>query len=351
MPLCSCGVIPAAIGLKKEGASDGASTGFLISTPQTGIDSIFVSATFLGWPFAIFKVISAFITGILGGIAVNMASENSPVKMDKQETLTSSSSGQNRLKDFTGFVFNELIYGIWKWLVIGILISAAISAFIPENALANSPWITGISGKFIVLLFSLGLYVCATSSVPIAASLVAAGMPVGSALVFLMAGPATNVATIGAVYRTFGKKVLVIYLLTLSTGSILLGQLFDMSFSSPAGDMLHIHHTPSFLKMFLGASFLVLMVYYALSDTLRYISGRKGGKIKSADELALSVQGMTCQACANKVRDSLTSQQGVSAVDVNLDNGLVKIYGVNLNIKALEGAVEKKGYKIVNPLP
>ncbi|MCF7855135.1 MAG: permease, partial [Candidatus Pacebacteria bacterium] len=191
MPLCSCGVIPAAIGLKKDGASDSATMGFLISTPQTGVDSIMVSAAFLGLPFALFKVVSAFVTGLIGGTITNIGiSEKQRAgtpAADKKESApcrTISTCIRNLLE----FAVNELLYPVWKWIAVGILISAAISFFLPENALAEKAWATGLAGMFLMLLISLPLYVCATASVPIVASLVHAGMPTGAALVFLMAG-------------------------------------------------------------------------------------------------------------------------------------------------------------------
>ena len=213
LPLCSCGVIPAGVGLKRNGASDGASIGFLISTPQTGVDSILVSASFLGWPFAIFKMILAAVTGIIGGLL------SKDTVTDEQRLLDSHTHvhhGNWLVRTILHSV--DVIQSIWVWLVVGVLISAAISVWIVPNEwfqqLGQSSLLVSL---FLMLLISLPLYVCATASVPIAAALVAGGMPTAAALVFLVAGPATNLATIGAIYSQFGVRNTVVYLCLLYT--------------------------------------------------------------------------------------------------------------------------------------
>jgi uncharacterized membrane protein YraQ (UPF0718 family) len=165
LPLCSCGVIPAGLGLKKDGASDGAAVGFLISTPQTGVDSLLVSASFLGWPFTIFKCMSALVMGLVGGVAT--------------EALETDSQGGTELREATapqstvGFFEHmvDVIRPIWRWIVFGVAASAAITVWIPPDAMAGwsdvNPALTGLAA----LLIAVPLYVCATASVPIAAAL------------------------------------------------------------------------------------------------------------------------------------------------------------------------------------
>ncbi len=205
LPLCSCGVIPAAIGLRNEGASKGAATAFMISTPQTGVDSILVSASFLGWPFALFKLGRRSSPGWSGGALVNRLTEPDPAPAAKSP----GADGSRRALGMPGvlrYALFDLLGAIDLWLIAGILVAALISVLVPPDFFAGQPWSQGLVGMLLVLAISLPLYVCTTASVPIAASLIAAGMPAGSALVFLMAGPATNVATIGAVYRTLGGR-------------------------------------------------------------------------------------------------------------------------------------------------
>ncbi len=349
MPLCSCGVIPAAIGLKKDGASDGASTGFLISTPQTGVDSILVSGSFLGWPFAIFKVFAAFTTGIIGGFLVNrkdsLSEERIAAKTGASAPLKKRPS--SKLRTFIDFTFDELLYGIWKWLAIGVVISALITTFIPADTLANSAWTQGISGKILMLIFSLALYVCATGSVPIAASLVFAGMPVGTALVFLMAGPASNMATIGAVLKTFGKRVLIIYLATISIGAILFGELFDLFFKLDTSILIHHHHDPAWWETLSGYGFLALLGYYFYSDFKDKLIALLPKKIMPTEIQNFQVSGMSCQVCAGKVKKAIMADEHVEDVDIDLDGGAVTVTGEKLDMTAIKKAVESKGYGVV----
>jgi uncharacterized membrane protein YraQ (UPF0718 family) len=228
LPLCSCGVIPASIGLRREGASQGASVGFLISTPQTGVDSILVSASFLGWPFAIFKVASALVTGLLGGLMADAVGE------PELETGTCCCKGggdeenpRARPLELLHFGFVRLLGEIYLWVIVGALVAGIISALVSPARFASIPWIGGPVGMLLTLFIALPMYVCSSASVPIAASLVYAGFPPGAALVFLMAGPATNVATVGAVFRTFGARLTAIYVGTVAVASIVLGMIFD----------------------------------------------------------------------------------------------------------------------------
>ena len=288
MPLCSCGVIPAAIGLKKDGASDGAAVGFLISTPQTGVDSIMVSAAFLGWPFAIFKVLSAFVSGLIGGLIINLfdTSDHTPeVKTTKcccsaekeKESEPSCCSGESKAPskesgkkenwfiEMISFTI-MLLRGIYTWLVIGVILAAIISTLLPEGKLADYKITAGITGMLLMLLISLPMYICATSSVPLAASLVAAGMPAGSALVLLMAGPATNIATIGAITGAFGKKVTAIYVATVAVMSVILGYLFQSVIQTNTQNMHHGHTLPHQINLIAAIILICLLTWFALGD-------------------------------------------------------------------------------------
>ena len=286
MPLCSCGVIPTAIGLKKDGASDGAAIGFLISTPQTGLDSIFVSAGFLGWPFAIFKVLSAFVTGLIGGLLVsyfgNKSQGNAEESCDSENKSCCIGKNQEEAKEeeikpkiekeqskFSEMVRFSLMLlsGIYVWLVVGVILAAVITTALPEGKLSEFGWTSGITGMLAMLAISLPMYICATSSVPLAASLVMAGMPAGSALVLLMAGPATNLATIGAIAKAFGKKVTAIYVLTVAVMSILLGLGFEKVIQVGSEHMGHNHNTlPHWLQVAAAVVLITLLVWIAFGD-------------------------------------------------------------------------------------
>jgi len=271
MPLCSCGVIPAAIGLKKDGASNGAAIGFLISTPQTGLDCVLVTAAFLGWPFAIFTVFSTLFSGLFGGLLVNLfdpgaTSAAAPVLKNNS---CCAQHEKRSWKTIFQFGFIELLRDFYKWLIIGILVSALITVFIPQNHLQEIPLTQGLSGMFLMLAITLPLYICTTASIPLAAALVTAGMSPGSALVLLMAGPTTNVATMGAIYHSFGTKVLGIYLATVAGLSIALGLLFDKLPITAHQAPLHTHHQTDILSLAAAIVLLGLLAGLSFVDLRR----------------------------------------------------------------------------------
>jgi len=234
LPLCSCAVLPTAISLRREGAARGAVLSFLISTPTTGVDSILVTYSVLGPLFAIFRVFAAFVGGFASGILANHFSREASREPFPSETACSicklesphSHSTGSRLKAMLGYAFGELVEDIWKWLIAGLLIAGAIAYLIPQDAVeryVGAGWLS----MFVMLLVSIPLYVCATASVPVAAALMFKGMSPGAALVFLLAGPATNAVTVTVVARFLGRRAVSIYLLTIVAFSIAFGLLLD----------------------------------------------------------------------------------------------------------------------------
>jgi uncharacterized membrane protein YraQ (UPF0718 family)/copper chaperone CopZ len=337
LPLCSCGVIPAGLGLKKDGASDGAAVGFLISTPQTGVDSLLVSASFLGWPFTIFKCVSALVMGLAGGAAT--------------EALHTDADGSARLEEATaprstvGFFEHmiDVIRPIWKWIVFGVVASAAITVWIPPGVIAGWSNIHPALAGLAALAIALPLYVCATASVPIAAALIAQGMPTGAALVFLMAGPATNVATIGAVKRAFGGRVLAVYLATVVIGSVGLAYAYDAFIPFEAlGSLTHEHGHP----WWAWASALVLagLFVYFVFDDLRSAWLRRTAPL-GHDVVTLEVEGLTCNNCVQKLERALRDTDGVTSAIVTLDPQRAIIEG-SVGPTDLEAVVRGIGYAV-----
>ena len=243
LPLCSCGVIPVAASLRKHGAGRGATMAFLLSTPQTGADSILVTYSLLGPVFAIFRPIAAFVTGVAGGWLADRldrpTKEEAPKDAD-EDTCTDECCAP---KTDRGRLFRMLKYGfvvlprdIAKPLLIGVLVAGAIGALVPDDfftALVGS----GLAAMLVMMLLGIPIYVCATASVPIAAVLIAKGVSPGAALVFLMTGPATNAATITTVWKVLGKSTAFVYLGTVAgtalISGILLDYVFDVSGMTP----------------------------------------------------------------------------------------------------------------------
>lgn len=239
LPLCSCGVIPAAIGLRKQGASKGASASFLVSVPETGVDSIAISWALLDPIMTLVRPISALITAIITGLLINLLPEDAADSAlpPAQSSCCSSSSGAApkptsrpplllRLREGLSFAFGDLLGDIGSWLLLGIVIAGVISFLVPVDFVAQY-----LGSEFLSLLIMLAvgipLYICASASTPIAAALVLKGLSPGAALVFLLAGPATNAATLTVVYRYFGRAATSIYLASIALCSLLFGYLLN----------------------------------------------------------------------------------------------------------------------------
>ena len=221
MPLCSCGVVPTAIGLRKRGASRAATVSFLISTPQTGVDSILATYGFFGWALAIFRPLAAFVSGLVGGLATLLLKKNAAqdehwlkyhvAAEDELAKETAALPLAKKLRNGMRFAFVELLGDIALWLVLGLAVAAIISMAIPDDFLASRiP--PGIAQMIVMMIFGIPLYVCSTASIPIAAVLMAKGISAGAAFVFLMTGPATNAATMLIILRVMGWRVLAVYL-------------------------------------------------------------------------------------------------------------------------------------------
>ncbi|RJO65312.1 MAG: hypothetical protein C4523_16255 [Myxococcales bacterium] len=356
MPLCSCGVVPAALGLKNDGASKGAATGFLISTPQTGVDSVLVSASFLGWPFALFKVAAAFVTGMIGGVLVNLTGADEPASPAQSTQGIEGLSGARRLVNVVRYAIFDLLAMIDLWLVAGVALAALITTLIPPGYLSQMAWIQGIGGMLLMLAIALPLYVCTTSSVPIAASLIAAGMPTGAALVFLMAGPATNVATLGAVYRGLGGRVLAIYLGTVAALSMLFGSLFNFvlpSAQAAGGEQARHHHAAGaidYVAIAAAVAVIALVALLVARRLVRRVSAALSAKPEENDmEFTLKVGGMNCQHCVANVKKAIEAVPEVEEATPVLETGLVRIKGGNPDRAALAKAVLEAGYKVETP--
>jgi uncharacterized membrane protein YraQ (UPF0718 family)/copper chaperone CopZ len=337
LPLCSCGVIPAGLGLKKDGASDGAAVGFLISTPQTGVDSLLVSASFLGWPFTIFKWVSALVMGLVGGLTTEAFHTDARDLPALQEPAAPRS--------VAGFFEHmlDVIRPIWKWIVFGVVASAAITVWIPPGAMAGWSALHAALAGLMALLIALPLYVCATASVPIAAALIAQGMPTGAALVFLMAGPATNVATIGAVKRAFGSRVLAVYLTTVVVGSVALAYVYDALIPFGAlGAMIYEHGYPWWAWVS-ALALAGLFIYFAIDDARRAWRRRRSPAVPSA--VTLEVQGLTCNNCVRKLERALRETEGVTSATVTLEPGRAVIEGC-MAPSDLEAVVRAAGYAV-----
>jgi len=228
LPLCSCSVIPVTVSLRKHGASKGAATSFLLSTPQTGVDSILVTYGMLGPVFAIMRPAIALITGLIGGGLVDAFEQHdngTEVPACTDECCNGSRRGW--FGRIWRHAFVTLPRDIARPLIIGALIAALIGAFVPENFFSTHTR-SELVQMLIMLAVGVPLYVCATASVPIAAALIYKGVSPGAALVFLIAGAATNAAGIATIWTFMGRRATVIYLATVGGMALASGALTNL---------------------------------------------------------------------------------------------------------------------------
>jgi len=237
LPICSCGIVPAAISLRQRGATRGATLSFLISTPATGVDSIVVTYALLDPIMTIFRPIAAFVTALTAGITNNLLVKDKQGSVGSFHANTSCSSccnhSESEIYGFTHrilmgirYAYIELPGEIARWLIFGIILAGIISYMIPES-LINQHLSGGLSSMIIMLLAGIPLYICATASTPLAAAMIAKGASPGAAFVFLLAGPATNAATITMVTRFLGLRSASLYLAMIATISVAFGLLLD----------------------------------------------------------------------------------------------------------------------------
>jgi uncharacterized membrane protein YraQ (UPF0718 family) len=243
LPLCSCGVIPVTMSLFRHGASRAAAVSFLLSTPQTGIDSIMVTYSLLGLLFAVFRPVAAFLTGVVGGALVNVFDHTtSAAEGDSQECAEECchpAPRSSRILRVLRYGFVVLPRDIARPLVIGLVIAAFISALVPKDFFADKlP--PGLPSMLVMMVLGIPVYVCATASVPIAAALMMKGLGAGAAFVFLVTGPATNAAAIVTIWKMLGRRTAIIYLLTVAGCALAGGFLLNfLGGGKPPMAMMH----------------------------------------------------------------------------------------------------------------
>jgi len=353
LPLCSCGVIPTGVSLYKNGGSKGATVSFMISTPQTGVDSMLATYSLLGLPFALLRPFIAFVTGIFGGMVTNKFTKEKNSSF--VATPTPTSKHKNKLSAMMQYAFIEFLQDIAKWLLIGLLIAALIAMLVPDDffgAYLSSP----ILGMFIILLASVPLYVCATGSIPIAAVLMVKGLSPGAALVFLMAGPATNAATMAVIGKTLGKKTLLIYLTIISLGAVFFGLVVDyllpanwFNLVTNMGGHIHGNHIlPEWLNF--ASTFLLLgaMLFGYIKSNYTQTTKQTFQIDDKMDAVKIKVKGMTCNHCKANVENNLNKLEGVTKAQVNLIDDEVMIQGEKLDLERIKGTVEGIGYEYVS---
>lgn len=326
LPLCSCGVIPTAMSLRKEGASKGAVVSFLIATPQTGVDSIMATFSLMGWPFAVLRPIAALVTAVFGGAVVDKVdtqdgepeqiADNAHVSghsccchseqprdtghccsgHKKEDNCCNSRPAQShngegcccgggtghvaanasgkgfgsRIATALTYAYVDMMADIGKWLIIGLLVAGLITVFVPTEFFTIFRGNT-FASMLLVLCIAMPMYLCATGSIPIAVALMMKGLTPGAALVMLMAGPACNFASMLVIRKTLGIRILLVYMALIVLGAISFGCIIDwLQFSGHMDFMQHLtvaescHADSASLFEWICTASLALMLVNAL---------------------------------------------------------------------------------------
>lgn len=343
LPLCSCGVLPTAISMRRNGASRAASSSFLISTPQTGVDSIAATWALLGPAFAVIRPIAALVTAVFGGVAVGRVETDDPyAAADNSEAHKPSETFIKKLLSALRYGFVDLVSSIGTWLVAGLAIAALITVLVPSDALAtlgDRPFLAMLA----VLVVAIPMYVCATGSIPIAFSLMLKGLSPGTALVLLMAGPAANFASFTLISREFGRKAAWVYLVSIVAGALGFGLMIDYLlpaswFAIGARDAMACH--TSHLSAFSIGCAAVLSGLLIYSFARRLFKPKKQFNDMTQK---YEIQGMNCPHCQAAVKSAITSVEGVTSAEVTLRPGSATVEG-NPDPEKVCAAVRSAGF-------
>lgn len=352
LPLCSCGVIPTAMSLRKEGASKGATVSFLISTPQTGVDSIIATYSLIGLPFALLRPLAALVTSLFGGCLVNRFDDKDVCSTSCAAPSESVNGGvrvsfRQRLQSAFRYAFVEMMQDIGKWLLLGLVVAGLITVFVPDSffaLFADKPLLS----MLLVLAFAVPMYLCATGSIPIAVALMLKGLSPGTALVLLMAGPAVNVASMLVISKVMGKKTLLFYLLSIVSGAIAFGLAIDYLLPREwfLTSLAHIHdcHAQGVSWLNLGCTLLMLLLLVN-AFVLRYRK-QDSCELPSDKNWVMMVKGMNCNHCKNNVEKAIMKVDGVEQVDINLADGRTVVTG-SFDREAIKKSVEGIGFEVV----
>lgn len=350
LPLCSCGVIPTAMSLRKAGASKGATTSFLIATPETGVDSIIATYSLLGLPFAILRPVAAFCNALLGGWLINKFDHDDAAT--HTDTVDSCSVGTQdtprtfggKIKEALAFGFVEMMQDIGRWLVVGLLVAGLITVFVPDEFFAIFRGNTQLS-MLLVLCLAIPMYICATGSIPIAVALMLKGLTPGAALVLLMAGPACNMASILVINKVMGRKTLILYLTSIIAMSICWGHVVDyllpvewfQTAVQHAGSC-HAEQT-SWLNIACSIALAGLLVNALIFN--RHHHHHTVSRSQTIN--TYRIQGMNCNHCRATAEQAILGVAGVTTASVDLQKKEAYVEGTATPEDICQ-AVEKVGF-------
>ncbi len=377
LPLCSCGVIPTAMSLRKEGASKGAVASFLIATPQTGVDSIIATFSLMGLPFAIVRPIAALLTAVFGGAMVNITDTSKEMtgKTESHEHNGHSHEHEgfmHKLREAIEYAYVEMMEDIGKWLVVGLIIAGLITVFVPAEMFAIFNGNT-LASMLLVLCIALPMYLCATGSIPIAVALMVKGLTPGAALVLLMAGPACNFASMLVIRKVLGVRTLITYLASIIVGSIAFGYMIDyLQFNGIVNFLEHLTYQQACCAegdgWFEWACTILMILMLVNAIVLPKLGLRKAHHCHchdghhhdedgcscgcESDEchseqnvVKYIVEGMNCNHCRTNAEKALQQVEGVESATVDLASKEAVVKG-SATEEQLRQAIEAIGFEL-----
>ena len=352
LPLCSCGVIPTAMSLRREGASKGAAVSFLIATPQTGVDSIFATYSLMGLPFALLRPLAALVTALFGGELVNLFDKKDEALHAGEQSVTpKAQTFVEKMVEAMRYAFVDMMQDIGRWLVVGLVIAGLITIFVPASFFAlfadNS-----LLSMLIVLLFAMPMYLCATGSIPIAVALMMKGLSPGTALVLLMAGPAVNAASMMVAGKVLGRRTLLLYLASIIGGAMAFGLAVDYllprEWFTSSIDALHAGavHGQGWFNVVCSVVLAVLLVNALVR---RFRGGEKECECETGccevRERVYYIDGLRCNHCRANAEKAITSLVGMESAEVDLPTGRAVVRGT-VSEEQVRTAVETLGFKL-----
>lgn len=350
LPLCSCGVLPTAVSLRRSGASKGATTSFLIATPQTGVDSIAATYSLLGPAFAVLRPVAALVGSMFGGVAVDrMSGREESSEVRTSPAYESEAVGRSffaRLAEAVRYGFVDMVGSVGKWLVIGLVVAALITVFVPDElfvSLSRYPLLAMLA----VVAVAIPMYICATGSIPIALSLMLKGLSPGIAFVLLMAGPAANFASMIILSRTMGKRATAVYIGSVVVTAIAFGLIIDLllpaSWFTPGVALSHdaCHATYAWFET-LCSAILVALLGYSLYRSHKH---NHSINIDTMETNVYKVKGMACPHCQATVEKAVGALPGVDSVVVNLSTGEAVVDG-KASAESVKNAIIAAGFEV-----
>ena len=350
LPLCSCGVLPTAVSLRRSGASRAAATSFLIATPQTGVDSIAATYSMMGLPFAILRPVAALVTALAGGKAVGVLERKGELPDVPQDTTyefsaVKSTFGEKVLETLR-YGFFEMMQNIGRWLLVGLVVATLITVLVPDDffqTYARYPLLNMV----IIVAIAVPMYICATGSIPIAAALMLKGLSPGCALVMLMAGPAANVASLLVVGQAFGRRATIAYVASIVLGAMGFGLVVDYW---PCLREVFVASMPCHLMNHtMGVSWVnavcsvALLAMIAVALVAKYVKSYQLKKNNQPTMKQYQVKGMMCNHCKANVENGLASLEGVKKVTVDLATGTAYVEG-DVDDQAVMDKISQLGY-------